>query len=113
MFPEPEAIYQCPVTKRFYDPLAVKRALRKANGAILALARATADEDEDARLAAEEKIAAAGRAAFGLAPVDATTGSGVPEALVLAAVTAFTRWLRGKGETAQSGPTSAPCTDCP
>jgi hypothetical protein len=112
VFPKPEAIYQCPATQRYYDPLVVRRALRAADPAILAYRAAVTEQDEAAREAAEEKIVAVARRAFAVPPVDPKTGDGTPDAIVMRAVVAFTRWLSGKGGTAQSGPSSAPCTDC-
>lgn len=117
MFPEKERlIYQDPATERFFDPLAVKRSLVLAGRGQLNAHFATygkADADPVAKARAEEAIVAAGRAAFGLPPIDPKTGEGVGDAKVIEAVTAFTRWLRGKDKAAQNGPNSAPCTACP
>lgn len=105
------AVYQCPVTGRFYDPLAVKRGLAVRGGFNAAVAESQSP-DEQTRAAGEEKLVAASRKAFGFAPVDPKTGEGVTDAVALEALTAFTRWLKGKGETALGGRNDAPCTAC-
>lgn len=108
------AIYECPVTQQKLDPLAVKRHLIiSTNNRFNALVREMSAEDERVRVAAEGELARAGRAAFNLTPLDPRTGKGTLDAVVLEAVTAFTKWLTKKGSKAQSGPASAPCTDCP
>ena len=117
MFSEKERqIYRDPGTLRFYDPLALKRALLRSargrfNEAIKTYGSDASTADEKAQ--AEAMIVLAGREAFGLKPIDPQTGEGVVDAVVIDAVTAFTRWLKGKDETAQSGPNSVPCTGCP
>jgi hypothetical protein len=113
MFSEKDKlVYSDPATGQFFDPLAVKRRLLLAGkGRINEAFAAYADPEK--RLVAEGVIVACGREAFGFAPIDPKTGNGVTDTKVIEAVTAFTRWLRGKGSPAQSGPNSAPCTDCP
>lgn len=107
-------VYLCPVTGRHFDPLAVKRALVVATRNRFNQACAdSASKDPVVAADAESVIVAGGRAAFGLRPIDPQTGDGTVDADVIEAVRAFTRWLRGKGPTAQNSPTSAPCTDCP
>lgn len=105
MFSEQERqIYTCPFSGRKFDPLAVKRAIAKAaQGKFNELV--TADDTDG--------LIAVGRVAFGFAPVDPETGVGVLDATVYDALTAFTKWLAGKGQRAQSGPDSTPCTGCP
>lgn len=117
MFSEKDRlIYVCPATGGHFDPLAVKRRLLIAGKGVLNthfLAWGDKTVDPAKKAVAEEAIVAAGRAAFGLAPIDQKTGAGIGDARVIEAVTAFTRWLRGKDSPVQSGPNSAPCTDCP
>lgn len=108
------AIYECPVTQQKLDPLAVKRHLiLSTKNRFNALVRELNADDDLVRIAAEGELARAGRVAFGLVPLDPRTGKGTLDAVVLEAVTAFTKWLTKKGSKAQSGPASAPCTDCP
>lgn len=117
MFSEKDRlIYQCPVFQTFHDPLSVKRSLVIAGKGGFNRAAATyksPDASESERALAEAVLVTAGRAAFSLPVVDAQTGKGVTDATVLDVVSHFTGWLLGKGEPAQNGPTSAPCTDCP
>lgn len=107
-------IYECSVTARKYDPLAVKRAIAvaaKPHGGFNALVAAARGSDADAQ-AAQGKLIAVGRAALGLPALDAA-GNGVLDATVFDALTRFTEWLSAKKSKAQSGPDSAPCTSCP
>lgn len=113
MFTEDDRlVYRCPATKRYYDPLALRRGFllaREYNAAAQGM------RSDDACVAAEAEgvVVAVGRKIFGLKPIDPITGEGVTDSLVVEAVTAYTGWLRGKSETAQSSGPSAPCTDCP
>ena len=117
MFSEKERqVYQCPETKRFYDPLSVKRKLVIAgkgqfNKAVAVYNGGAGTPEELAQ--AEGILVASGREALGMPAINPATGEGHGDASVILAVTAFTRWLRGKDGTVQSGPNSAPCTDCP
>ena len=117
MFSEKErAVYTCPATSNCYDPLAVRRRLliagqNRLNEHFLVYGDKNAEASKKAL--AEEAIVRAGRAAFDLKPIDPKTGEGIGDAKVIEAVTAFARWLRGKDSPVQSGPNSAPCTDCP
>lgn len=117
MFSEKERqIYRCPKTGAFHDPLMVKRRLLiYSKGGLNAAIATWNDEKADPveKGKAEEVLVRAGRDAFGYPAIDAPTGKGIVDATVLEAVTDFTIWLRGKGETVQNTPTSAPCTDCP
>ena len=100
-------IYKCPVTGRDYDPLAVRRKLTLAskgtfNGIV---SRLKSKDDLESTQALDEYITI-GRKALDL---EAT----VLDASVYDSLTAFTHYLRGKGQRVQNGPTFAPCTDCP
>jgi hypothetical protein len=113
---EERRVYKCPLTDRYHDPLAARRAMLARAGGAAKFNEAIKDSrsaDPDVRDRGEAALVAAGRAALGLEPVDPRTGAGVPEAVVLEALTAFTRWLAGKGETVPAGPSGAPCTGCP
>lgn len=107
-------IYQCPVTQQFYDPLAVRRALTLASrpAGFNAALQDSRSADEAKQADGEARVIAATRAALGLPAIDAKTGKGVPDQVVLDAITAFTRWLAGKGPRPADGSIGAPCTDC-
>lgn len=101
--PQEKSVYYCTVTKRSYDPLAVKRALAiESKGKFNEWVAAKTPEAEAALVACARKV-------FGLAPV-APDGSGVLDADVLSALTKFTVFLKGKGPRVQTLPTSAPST---
>lgn len=109
-------VYRCPVTGRYLDPLAARRSMfaaAKGRGGFNGAVADARSPDEGVRAAGEERLVAAGRAALGLPPIDPKTGEGVTDAVAMEALTAFTRWLSGKGGTARGGPSGAPCTDCP
>lgn len=118
MFTEKDRqVYTCPVTGRKYDPLQVKRDLARAARGWEAYNRVVAENankgDQVAQPAAEGQLVGFARAAFGLKPIDPKTGDGVLDAVVLEALTAFTRWLLGKSETAGGTRPAEPCTGCP
>lgn len=113
-------VYHCPVTSRYYDPFRLLHALhyyaqKKLNELI------AAQDDPDTAV----KLAAVGRRAFKLGEVNPADGTGHPDAQVLAAVEAFSEYVRGKGygagnwrdysASSESRRTSAPknCSDCP
>lgn len=106
-------IYQA-INGTFYDPLSVRRALISAtrNG-LNALIDKYRNGDETERANAEGLLVSASRAAFGLPAVDPKTGQGITDSTALAVLTAYTKWLKGKGSTARITPTPAPCTGCP
>lgn len=107
-------IYQCPVSGRFHDPLAVKRAVVLASkGRFNDAVAAWKGEDQVDRANAEAVLVTAARAGLGLPPVDPKTGQGVTDAQAIEALTAFTKWCRGKGQRAASTHDSRPCTGCP
>ncbi len=99
--------YQCPVTGRFFDPLRVQRKLLSA-GDVNAWITETPRSAES-----EEKLISAARDALSLSPIDAETGAGWTDSVVLDSLDRFTVFLAGKDETEQTSPTSAPCTGCP
>lgn len=123
-YPPPAAtfeVYQCPVTKKFLDPFRTYTALQFYAGGgkkFNELVRKQADPQ------ALMQLADVGRKAFGVTPVDAATGQGTPDAVILAAVEKFVEYVLGKGKGAgnwrnwlpssASPPSSAPknCLDC-
>jgi hypothetical protein len=109
---EERRIYTCPATGGQFDPLALRRVFRIRSEYNKALTD-MGSEDDAVAASAEGTVVSIGRQAFGLRPVNPNDGTGVTDAIVLEAVSAFTRWLKGKGQTAQSGPNSAPCSGCP
>ena len=115
MFTENERqIYTCPITGRKYDPLAVKRSLAIASrGGFNAAVADSRSTDAVIRASGQERLVTYARSALSLLPINPETGVGWLDVVVLDAITAFTRWLAGKGGRVQSGPNSAPCTDCP
>jgi hypothetical protein len=113
-------VYHCPVTSLYFDPFRVLHALHHYAGKKLnELIDGQADPD------VALKLAAVGRRAFKLGEVNPGTGTGYPDAQVLACVEAFSEYVRGKGlgagnwrdysASSDSRQTSAPknCSDCP
>lgn len=100
---EQRRIYKCPVTAHCHDPLALRRAfiLSKDYNSAAEGVRAHA-EGTESHAQAEEKLVAIGRSIFAMPAINPDTGEGWTDTEVIGAVSAFTRWLKGKVETAQS-----------
>lgn len=82
----------------FHDPLAVRRKLYLGSGK--QFNKWLEDQrsgDTATAMLAHEKIIPLVREAFGLPPIDHLTGYGVADEQVLLVLTAFLRWLEGKG----------------
>lgn len=90
-------IYQCPVFSDFHDPLAVRRKLYLMSGGdVVALIDQQKSDDLTVVMQAHEKLLPIVRAAFGLPPIDRTTGAGVSDERALQVLENFMRWLEGK-----------------
>lgn len=88
-------VYRDAVAGKYYDPFRLLASLHHyANGKLNDLTR------DQANPASQLQLASVGRKAFGLSPVDPTTGEGTPDAVVLLMVEKFAEYARGKGSGA-------------
>lgn len=109
-----QEIYKCPICDRYYDPLAVRRAVVLASaGKYNEAVAGRKGDDPVASAEAEALLVRAARAAFSLPAVDPATGAGWTDSQALDALGAFTRWLKAKKGSGQTGRNSTPCTGCP
>lgn len=91
-------VYRDPATGLHYDPFRVLASLHHYSGGKLNDMVRAANESPAGAL----QLVAVGRRAFGLPAIDPTSGEGTPDAAVLAAVEAFSEYVRGKGPGAAS-----------
>lgn len=90
--------YRCPVTRTYHDPLHVRRALYLgSSGEFNEWLVAQRDKDVAVAFTTHEKLLPVVREAFGFAPLDTNTGRGVTDEEVIRAMSAYLRWLEGKG----------------
>jgi hypothetical protein len=92
-------VYRCPVTEKFLDPFRVYAGLQSHAGSGKRFNELVRSQSDPKALM---ELADVGRKAFGLDPVDAKTGRGVPDVVVLAAVEKFVEYVRGKVSGAKS-----------
>jgi hypothetical protein len=112
-------VYRCPVTSLHFDPFRVFSLLHRESGNKLNQLAKDAEGSIDSRLV----LVNVARKAFGLDPVMPATGQGYPDAVVLAVLGEFRRYVAGKGSGAgnwrtwsrprESPPSSAPTTTSP
>lgn len=114
-------VYRSPILGRYYDPFKLLASLQHYAGGGKKFNELVAKQADPTALL---QLAAAGRKALDLPPVDAKTGQGFPDPVVLQAVEEFTEYVKGKGSGAggwrswlpspASPPRSAPknCSDC-
>lgn len=82
----------------FHDPLQVRRTLYLGSGGQFnTWLEEQRNGDTEAAMRAHEKLLPLVRAAFNLPPIDHLTGYGIADEQALQVLSAFLRWLEGKG----------------
>lgn len=103
--------YEVRGQKRYADPDGTHRAITRELGGKVAETYADAkSEDDGTAFPAIERLLAAGRVAFGLHPIDPTTGQGYAEREVFDVLDQFGKWVQAEKKTPDARPTSAPPT---